>query len=93
MLLNIFAAGLVFLFLLSLNYLWVQTKEDIQNSIDRDIAKDFYRSADAMRYCSWRDADGIIDQFEARWKPYVSKSKLDTYIGKLIEAQLQKELQ
>lgn len=93
MMLNIFAAGLVFLFLLSLHYLWEQTKEDIQNSIDRDISRDFYRSAEAMKFCSWRDADGVIDDFEARWKPYVSKSKLDTYIGKLIEAQLQKELQ
>ena len=86
---NVFIICFLILVAIFLHHMWATVKQDISDIVLRDVNKDFDRTANAMRFVSFTDCDRLIDNFEERWKPFISSDKLRHYVGKLIECQFQ----
>jgi hypothetical protein len=62
--------------------------EELKNHIHRKFMEDLAYTIDIVGELTPKEADFRIDEFEERWKGYVTKAELNNAIGKLIEAQV-----
>ena len=82
--------GLIILTVIVLWPMVLMVKEDQKNIIDSAFHRDVDKRLKDIEECGYSESDGIIDDFEEKWKGYVDRWKLRHYIGKLIEKQHEK---
>lgn len=91
--LEFFVGGVVLLALISLHYLWGETKKDIEDSINSGIRRDFHRRCEELLTATEDEANNIIIEFRNHWKPYVGYGQLNHYCQQLTKLMLQPNTQ
>jgi hypothetical protein len=62
--------------------------DELKKHIHNQFLADLSYNLDIIGELTPKEADFRIDEFEDKWKGYVTKAELNNAIGKLIEAQV-----
>jgi hypothetical protein len=64
---------------------------EVITSFKKSLEDDFELYRIRVKEVTTSEADALIDEFEGRWECYVKRTELNYLIGKLIEAQCERE--